>query len=149
MNLDQYQETAGRTNLWPKVFTEDQVRNLVARAYLRGEATIDAEEAYAWADLDLEREVTPLNKIVYHILGLCEEAGEIAGKAKKIVRDKGGKWTPEDHRNILLEAGDALWYTSQVAGAIDVNFSDVAEANLEKLADRAQRGVLGGSGDHR
>ncbi|MFB9659145.1 nucleoside triphosphate pyrophosphohydrolase family protein [Glycomyces mayteni] len=87
---------------------------------------------------------------VFHLLlGLVGETGEIAEKAKKIVRDEGGdfsRWDPED---LKKELGDALWYLAVLADFFDLSLGEVAEHNIAKLADRQRRGVLGGSGDDR
>ena len=84
---------------------------------------------------------------VYPILGLCNEAGEVAGKYKKYLRDGNSGGTLQD--DIKKELGDVLWYLSAVARDMDLSLNDIAEANLAKLADRAERGVIGGSGDER
>ncbi|MEU6248290.1 nucleoside triphosphate pyrophosphohydrolase family protein [Glycomyces sp. NPDC047010] len=87
---------------------------------------------------------------VFHLLlGLVGETGEIAEKAKKIVRDEGGdfsRWDPED---LKKELGDTLWYLAVLADYFDLPLGEVAEHNIAKLADRQRRGVLGGSGDDR
>lgn len=82
--------------------------------------------------------------LIYPALGLVNEAGEYAGKVKKILR--GDTNTTEA---AAAELGDVLWYLAACAEALGVNLSDVAQQNLDKLADRAARGVLKGSGDNR
>lgn len=86
--------------------------------------------------------------LLYCALGLGE-AGEVQGKAKKVLRDDDGVLTPEKREAMAAELGDLLWYAAQLASELDVSLSDVAQANLDKLADRASRGVLQGSGDNR
>lgn len=86
---------------------------------------------------------------MYLALGLCGEAGEVAEKIKKYFRD-GIKGDPEEWREDLVkEMGDVLWYLANLAEVFEVDFSDAAITNIEKLASRQQRGVLGGSGDNR
>ncbi len=80
----------------------------------------------------------------YLALGLNGEAGEVGEKVKKKIRD--GKELDED---FAKELGDCLWYLSQIASEFDVNLSEVAEANLDKLFDRKERDKLSGSGDNR
>lgn len=87
--------------------------------------------------------------IVYPTLGLVNEAGELAGKVKKIFRDKGGQISPEDREALKYELGDVLWYLAQIATELDVSLQDVAEANLEKLFSRMERGTIRGEGDYR
>jgi NTP pyrophosphatase (non-canonical NTP hydrolase) len=84
---------------------------------------------------------------LYNGLGLNGEAGEVAEKLKKLARDGG---TPEEIADALnKELGDTLWYLSQVADDYGFTLQEIAEANLEKIRDRAARGVLSGSGDDR
>jgi len=92
-------------------------------------------------------------RLLYPVLKLAGEAGEVAEKLGKLMRDEG--WTPgrglsEAQRDALaLELGDVLWYLAAVAHDLGVPLSDIAQRNLGKLADRAARGVIGGSGDAR
>lgn len=87
--------------------------------------------------------------MVAKVLGLVGEAGEVAEKFKKIVRDKEGVISDEDRIEIRKELGDVLWYISAVADYIGLNLDEVAEKNLEKLFDRRARGTARGSGDNR
>ncbi|ADR35622.1 nucleoside triphosphate pyrophosphohydrolase family protein [Oceanithermus profundus] len=87
--------------------------------------------------------------ITYPTLGLVNEAGELAGKVKKIFRDKGGVIGPADREALKYELGDVLWYLAQIATELDLSLREVAEANLEKLFDRLERGAIQGEGDHR
>lgn len=89
-------------------------------------------------------------KYSYPALGLAGEAGEVANKAKKLIRDGA---TEEELQVKLIdiadELGDVLWYVAAMADACGVSMQQIAQANLHKLADRADRGKLGGSGDKR
>lgn len=82
-------------------------------------------------------------------MGLANEAGEVLGVAKKIFRDQQGEVTDETREKIKKELGDVLWYVAQVASDFDLQLEDVAQANLDKLSSRKERGVLQGSGDDR
>ena len=86
--------------------------------------------------------------LAYCGLGLGE-AGEVQGKIKKILRDDAMVLSDEKREAILGELGDLLWYVAQTVSELGARLSDVAEGNLAKLADRADRGVLSGSGDNR
>lgn len=86
---------------------------------------------------------------VAKILGLVGEAGEVAEKFKKIVRDKEGVVSNEDRADIQKELGDVLWYISALADYLGLTLDEVAEKNLEKLFSRRDRGVQTGSGDNR
>ncbi|MEK7193258.1 MAG: nucleoside triphosphate pyrophosphohydrolase family protein [Patescibacteria group bacterium] len=89
------------------------------------------------------------NNFVYPTLGLSGEAGEVAEKIKKVLRDKGGEMTEEAKAAIHKELGDVLWYLSQLATEIGLSLEEVAETNLEKLLSRKERGTIHGSGDER
>lgn len=88
--------------------------------------------------------------VVYPALGLASEAGEVAGKIKKVLRDNDGNFEhPEVRKAIADELGDTLWYVAMVAKDIGYNLSSIANMNLDKLQDRDKRGVIHGSGDKR
>ncbi|OGL71120.1 hypothetical protein A3B32_02320 [Candidatus Uhrbacteria bacterium RIFCSPLOWO2_01_FULL_53_9] len=87
--------------------------------------------------------------LVYPVLGLVGEAGEIANKVKKIQRDDQGVLSEERRQALREELGDVLWYLSQVATELDVDLDEIATDNLAKLFSRKDRGVLHGSGDQR
>ena len=89
------------------------------------------------------------SNFIYPTLGLASEAGEVAGKIKKVLRDDGGEVLPEKRKEIEAEFGDVLWYISQIATELGLSLEDVAEGNIKKLASRLKRGALGGSGDNR
>lgn len=86
---------------------------------------------------------------VYPTLGLASEAGEVSGKIKKVIRDKGGKIDDKTREAIKHELGDVLWYVAQLATELGLSMDDIAEKNIEKLYSRMERGKLNGSGDNR
>ena len=86
---------------------------------------------------------------IYPTLGLVGEAGEVADKVKKILRDKNGLFDEESKGEIKLELGDVLWYISQLSSELGYELEEVAEANLKKLRSRKNRGKIQGSGDDR
>lgn len=86
--------------------------------------------------------------LAYVGLGLGE-AGEVQGKIKKVLRDDDGRVTDAARVAIMKELGDLLWYIARTASELSLDLDAVAYQNLAKLADRAERGVLGGSGDDR
>jgi len=98
-----------------------------------------------------ETAIFPQHKALeYLTLGLTGEAGEIANKVKKLIRDGADVEGYNDKLNqIANELGDVLWYCAMLANELDANLGRIMEANLYKLADRKTRGVIGGSGDNR
>lgn len=84
-------------------------------------------------------------RLVENTLGLVGEAGEVAEKIKKLLRDK-ARVSPQE---IVKELGDVLFYTTALANYFNSDLTNVLEENVMKLDDREARGVLGGSGDDR
>jgi len=91
------------------------------------------------------------NNLAYLVTGLAAEAGEVAGKYAKFIRDSDK--SPKDYFNLreelVKELGDVLWFVAIMAENIDYSLEDVAHINLIKLNSRQQRGTLKGSGDER
>lgn len=87
--------------------------------------------------------------IYYPALKLNGEAGEIAEKLGKILRDKNGIMTDDDKHGLLLELGDVLWYITALATDLGFNLEDVAIANEKKVAYRNLNNKVHGSGDNR
>lgn len=83
----------------------------------------------------------------YTVLGLASEAGEVAGKLKKYIRD--GMSYGDLETALVAELGDVLWYVAAVATELGVHLSTIAENNIAKLEDRSERNALSGSGDYR
>jgi NTP pyrophosphatase (non-canonical NTP hydrolase) len=84
------------------------------------------------------------DRITYPTLGLCGEAGEVAEKIKKFMRDG-----VLNDKEVAKELGDVLWYIANLAEDLGYDLAEIADMNLEKLADRKSRGVIKGNGDNR
>ena len=89
------------------------------------------------------------HSVIYPTLGLTNEAGEVAGKIKKVFRDKDGLISDETREALKAELGDVLWYLAQVATELNLSLDEIAEHNIAKLLDRQARGKIQGEGDHR
>ena len=83
------------------------------------------------------------HKVLYPTLGLCGEAGEVADKVKKQVRD--GVF---NRHEVAKELGDVLWYLANLANDIGYNLDEIADMNIEKLTSRQARNKIKGSGDN-
>lgn len=90
-----------------------------------------------------------LNSIAYCALGLTEEAGEVAGKIKKMYRDNDGILDVKERDKIGNELGDVLWYLSVLAKQVGLSLEQVAHLNIEKRRQRKLRGTERGEGDNR
>ncbi len=89
------------------------------------------------------------NELFHLVLGLVGEAGEIAEKFKKLVRDKNSNIAELDTEDMKKEFGDVLWYIAVLADYFDMTLDEIAALNIKKLTDRQSRGTLQGSGDNR
>ena len=96
--------------------------------------------------------------LVYPVLGLTGEAGEVSEKLKKLIRDNDLDFTQDDiteqmewrdKQAMAYEMGDVLWYLANAANDIGYSLEEIAQMNLDKLKDRSQRNKLRGSGDNR
>lgn len=87
--------------------------------------------------------------LLYTTLGLAGEAGEIANKVKKIIRDDNMELTEKKRQELKDELGDLFWYLARTCEEVGLNPSEVMQMNLDKLFDRKERGVIQGSGDDR
>ena len=88
-------------------------------------------------------------KVVYPVIGLAGETGEVAEKVKKTIRDNGADFDQERTAEIVKELGDVLWYVANIAADLGTTLEEVAARNIEKLRSRADRDRLHGSGDNR
>ena len=111
----------------------------------------DEDEMATWYEFDAYQDFTDTTAIYpedkaleYVALGLASEAGEFAGKIKKMIRDNN-----HDQDAMIAELGDVLWYLARAAAELDVHLSDVAIDNVAKLKSRQERGTLKGDGDDR
>ncbi len=89
------------------------------------------------------------HSVIYPTLGLVNEAGEVAGKVKKVFRDKNGEINGETKSALRAELGDVLWYLAQVATELGLTLDEIAEYNIDKLYSRLERGTIKGDGDER
>lgn len=87
--------------------------------------------------------------LIYCALKLNGEAGEVADKIGKAIRDEGGLISDARREALILELGDVLWYVANMARELSASLDQIAERNLAKLAARKAEGTLRGDGDNR
>jgi NTP pyrophosphatase (non-canonical NTP hydrolase) len=80
----------------------------------------------------------------YMVANLTSEAGEVAGKYAKWIRDG-----VLDEAGMQKEVGDVLWQIAGLSTVMGWSLSDLASKNLQKLAQRQANNTLKGSGDER
>lgn len=90
-----------------------------------------------------------LAPFIYPALGLAGEAGEVAEKIKKVIRNKDGRYNDEDVKNIGSELMDCVWYIAELCTVFGLDFDKEAQKNIDKLQDRKARNVIKSSGDNR
>lgn len=130
LTFTDYQEGTTHTRIY-----RDKIRDILASLGL-------PPEEFA------SRRIAALLALGYAGLGMGE-VGEVQGKIKKVLRDSGGVITDEVRVAIAGELGDCLWYLAATAEELGLDLGQIAQANLDKLADRKARGVIQGSGDKR
>lgn len=107
--------------------------------------TLDEYQQQALATAIYPREAG----IVYPVLGLAGESGEVADKVKKTIRDHGGVFDESIRTEIAKEAGDIMWYLAALARELGISLEDIARMNIDKITSRQKRGKLHGDGDNR
>ena len=124
---------------------EQEAKNWMKDKYMYGIS------AKAYQIAACETAIFPKEKATeYLTLGLTGEAGEIANKVKKFIRDGAAQDEYLAKRiEIGYEIGDVLWYCAVLAKEMEMDLGHIMENNLQKLADRKKRGMLSGSGDNR
>lgn len=137
MEIKDYQEKASQTAVYDSWYKEFMKKY----GHTKDVVPIEMFE-------EIER-VFKMLHTCYAVLGLVGEAGELANKIKKVIRDNDGVMTDEKLKEIAKELGDTCWYQSALAEELNLQMNDVMEENIEKLFDRKARGVLQGSGDSR
>jgi len=126
LDLKEYQEFCKTTAIYPDVYVLNKTPGL-----------------------GIEKEEFIKASYIYPVLGLGGEGGEILNKVQKFIRDQGGNMSEADVESIKKELGDVLWYVATICTEVGTTLEDVLEANVKKLSNRDERGVLGGSGDNR
>lgn len=79
--------------------------------------------------------------IIYTVMGLVGEAGELANFLKKRIR-KGVDVSEEDAAEMMEELGDVLWYVANLAEELGYDLSHVAAFNVDKLQKRDAAGRI-------
>ena len=117
-----------------------------------GENTLKKTDELTFTEYQARAALTSVaaaRSLEYLLPGLAAEVGELCDVFAKATRDNDGTLTNGDLVRIQKEAGDVLWFLSELCRLKELPLDSVARANLAKLADRQARGTLRGSGDDR
>ena len=104
-------------------------------------STLTDKQSHQYGDVDA--------RLMSQVLGLSGEVGEVVEKFKKILRDKSGMISEDDHAAIIKELGDVLWYVNSISHLLGSSLEEVAQKNNDKLLSRQSRRKIHGSGDDR
>lgn len=98
---------------------------------------------------DITNQPIDSHAMLEKVFGLVGEAGEVADKFKKLIRDKNAEATDADKKELAKELGDVLWYVNSVGAYLGYSLDEIAQMNLDKVLSRKDRGKIQGSGDNR
>ena len=86
-------------------------------------------------EIQKDPDAIPVHRLLTAALGICAEGGEFTEVVKKIVFQ--GKPVNEDNIfHMKRELGDIMWYVAQACMALDTDFNEIIEMNVEKLKAR-------------
>jgi len=77
----------------------------------------------------------PIHRLLTAALGMSAESGEFTEVVKKIVF-QGKPVNDENIFHMKRELGDIMWYVAQACMALDTDFNEIIEMNVEKLKAR-------------
>lgn len=138
MNFDEYQKLAAEVAIYPSIL---DIIAMELKSQRRDDLSDQLDRVLGYTDIG--------KNIYYTTLGLVGEAGEVAEKVKKIMRDNDGVISDQIKENLLKELGDVLWYVAATCDELGISMDAVAQTNITKLFSRRDRGKLQGSGDNR
>ena len=138
-------------------FTEDQVKREAdisrkLRIYVNWETAIDKmslQEYQSWCLKTSDALGKGEDRLIIAAMGVAGEAGEVAEKMKKMMRDNGKKIDEDFCFALSKEIGDVMWYCAVLAAEIGYDLQEVAVTNIKKVESRLERGVVAGNGDNR
>lgn len=137
LSFDEYQKQAHSTAIYPTIGLYEKLTEEEQKESLISDST----------DM-VNLKVTDV-RYIYAALGLVGEAGEVAEKIKKFVRNNKGHYSSEELEELRKELGDVLWYLAELCTFFKMDLSDVANANIYKLQSRIKRDKICSEGDNR
>lgn len=131
------------------IYTFDTYEQLTNKTAIYQKSIDDYVDELEIPDDNKKADLKNLLGAIYEILGITGEAGELANKMKKVLRDNYGKLTEETMKNLSDENGDVTWYNARIFKRFKSSFQKGVESNIAKLINRAMSNTIKGSGDNR
>ena len=91
-----------------------------------------AELMKRMTQLEVEQDAD-VPRLLTAALGISAEAGEFTEVVKKIIL-QGKPYNEENVFHLKRELGDICWYLAQAFMALDTDFDEILEMNVEKLS---------------
>ena len=135
------QAISGHNDGWTQKFYEEQMKQEVdLKKYIEFVYGVTSAPSTDYAALmarltSLEAEDADVCKLLTAALGLTAEAGEFTEVVKKIVF-QGKPYNEENIFHMKRELGDICWYLAQAFMALDTDFNEILEMNVDKLKAR-------------
>ena len=90
---------------------------------------------------ELESQGANVSRLMTAAFGMSAECGELVEIIKKIFL-QGKSYNEDNVIHMKKEAGDVLWYMSQLCIALDTTFEELMEINYQKLSARYPEGTF-------
>ena len=100
-----------------------------------------SSEAFSVRLRDLYSEGLPVERLLTAAVGMSAESGEFTEVVKKMIF-QGKPVNDENIFHLKRELGDVMWYVAQACMALDTDFNEILEMNVEKLQSRYPGGTF-------
>ena len=94
-----------------------------------------SSEAFSVRLRDLYSEGLPVERLLTAAVGMSAESGEFTEVVKKMIF-QGKPVNDENIFHLKRELGDIMWYVAQACMALDTDFNEIIEMNVDKLKAR-------------
>ena len=92
-------------------------------------------DAFIYRLQELNGENSDIHRLLTAAVGLSAESGEFTEIVKKIIF-QGKPYNDDNIYHMKRELGDIMWYLAQACMALNTNFNEILEMNVDKLKAR-------------
>tara|TARA_B100001778_G_scaffold305910_1_gene284841 strand:- start:3798 stop:4208 length:411 start_codon:yes stop_codon:yes gene_type:complete len=92
-------------------------------------------DAFIYRLQELNGQNSDIHRLLTAAVGLSAESGEFTEVVKKIIF-QGKPYSEENVFHMKRELGDIMWYLAQACMALNTNFNEILEMNIDKLKSR-------------